>query len=342
MRPTYRLNSNAAHWQVAWTDAAGRRHRRSLGRKADLTRREAEARVQQLAVEHGITPGRRDSERERLGAVLDRYLLVRESELDPATLKAHRRTADLLREFFVGNPRLDDLHHTLATDWRRWLATDRGLGESTVCKHCRIAKVIARHAISERLAAINPFEHLVGTAPRSEVWSRRMIELDEILAIETACPLAGRLVSIGWFAGLRTSEAVHLQWSHVERDRLHVVPRGGRRTTKQRRRIVRIEPGLSARLEGWARTTVTVAGVLEAGKRHSLHRVIESACRRAGVEPFTMQDLRRTRDTIWHETVPAHVACAWIGHSEQVARDHYLAVPEQYYTIPAISITGAA
>ena len=341
MSPTYRLNSNAAHWQVSWTDAAGRRRRRSLGPKSRLTRRQAEALVQELAVEHGVTPGLRDSERERLHAVLDRYLLVRESELDAATMKAHRRTADLLREFFVGNPRLDDLHHTLATDWRRWLRTDRGLGESTACKHSRIAKVIARNAIRERLAAVNPFEHLVGTAPRGEAWDRRMISHEEMLAVEAACPLAGRLVALGWFAGLRTSEAVHLQWSHVEDDRLHVVPRGGRRTTKQRRRIVRVEPGLHARLRGWARETLTVSGVPEAGKRHSVHRLLAAACKRADLEPFTMQDLRRTRDTLWHEAFPSHVACAWIGHSEQVARDHYLAVPEHYY-IPANSKTGAA
>jgi len=329
--PTYRLNSNGAHWQVVWTDGSGRRHRRSLGRKKDLTRRQAEAQVQAIAIEHGIRPGLRHSGRARISEWIDRYFQVRESTLDPATLKSHRRTADLLRTFFSADPRIDEIPRTLATDWRGWLATVRGLGEATVCKHCRIAKVIVRHAIREEQAGTNPFDHLVGTPPKAEQWSRRMVTLDEATAVGNACHVAERLVMLGWYAGLRTSEATHLRWDHLGDGRLTVVPRSGVRTSKQRLRIARVEPGLAACLERWAPRTLTVCGVLEAGRAGQVHRILRRACDLAEVEPFTMQDLRRTRDTLWHQAVPPHVACAWIGHSEQVARDHYLSVSEDYY-----------
>lgn len=333
--PTYRLNSNGAYWQAAWTDAAGRRHRRSLGRKRDMTRRQAEAEVQALAIEHGIRPGLRHSGRARLHDWLDRYLDVRSATLDRATLDSHRRTAGLLRQFFLANPTIDEIPRSIATDWRRWLGADRGLAEATVCKHCRVAKVIARHAIAEEQAGTNPFDHLLGTPPKAEQWSRRMIDLDEVVAVGQACPVAERLVTLGYYAGLRTSEAVHLRWDHLGDGRLTVVPRGGVRTTKQRLRIARVEPGLAACLERWAPTHLTVCGVLEAGKAGQVHRILGRACDLAGVTPFTMQDLRRTRDTLWHQDVPAHVACAWIGHSEQVARDHYLTVSEDYYRCTA-------
>lgn len=333
--PTYRLNSNGAYWQVSWTDATGRRHRRSIGRKRDFTRRQAEAQVQRLAIEHGVTPGLRHSDRARLHGWLDRYLEVRATALDPATLKAHRRTADLLRLFFAGDPRIDEIPRTLATDWRAWLAADRGLSESTVCKHCRIAKVIARHAIAEEQAGTNPFDHLVGTPPRLEQWDRRMVTLAEATAVAASCPMAERLVMLGWYAGLRTSEAVHLRWDHLGDGRLTVAPRAGVRTTKQRLRVARVEPGLASCLERWARRTLTVCGVLEAGKAGQVHRILGRACDLANVQPFTMQDLRKTRDTLWHQAFPAHVACAWIGHSEQVARDHYLTVSEDYYRCTA-------
>jgi integrase len=333
--PTYRLNSNGAYWQASWTDGSGRRRRRSIGRKRDLTRRQAEAEVQRIAIEHGIQPGLRHSARACLHDWLVRYLEVRSTALDPATMKAHRRTADLLRLFFPANPRIDEIPRGLATDWRAWLAADRGLGESTVCKHCRIAKVIIRHAIAEERAGTNPFDHLVGTAPRIEQWNRRLVSLGEANAVAAACPLAERLIMLGWYAGLRTSEAVHLRWDHLSDARLTVEPRSGVRTTKQRLRVVRVEPGLASCLERWAPRHLTVCGVLEAGKAGQVHRILAAACGRTRVEAFTMQDLRKTRDTLWHQQFPAHVACAWIGHSEQVARDHYLTVSEDYYRCTA-------
>lgn len=327
--PTYRLNSNGDYWQAAWTDTRGRRHRRSIGTKKQLNRKQALALVQQMAVEHGVNPALKSSDRGRLHDWCDRYLKVRSASLDDATVKSQRRTVDLLQKFF-GNVTIDDVSRSDATDWRSSLAGE-GLAESTICKHVRTAKVIMNHAVSEQVAGANPFSHLVGTAPTPERWDRTMVSLQDVEAVAATCPLAGRLALVGYFSGLRTSEAVHLRWDHVEGDRLVVEPRGGKRTTKQRMRVVRVEPGLRSAFEQWERRTITACGVLEANQASSTHRLMQSACDRAGVDRFTMQDLRRTRDTIWHGSVPSHVACAWMGHSERVAREHYLSIPENYY-----------
>src|SRR5690349_5940094 len=58
--------------------------------------------------------------------------------------------------------------------------------------------------------------------------------------------------------------------------------------------------------------------------RTQLHRIIE----RAGLIPWpkTFHNLRSTRQTELSEDFPAHVVCAWLGNSEDVAKDHYLQV----------------
>lgn len=39
-------------------------------------------------------------------------------------------------------------------------------------------------------------------------------------------------------------------------------------------------------------------------------------------------NLRASRQTELEERFPSHVACAWLGNSEKIAREHYLQVRE--------------
>ena len=47
--------------------------------------------------------------------------------------------------------------------------------------------------------------------------------------------------------------------------------------------------------------------------------------------PKLFQNLRSTRQTELAEQFPAHVVCAWMGNSEDVARDHYLQVTDAHF-----------
>tara|TARA_Y100000114_G_scaffold95472_1_gene88812 strand:- start:2996 stop:3481 length:486 start_codon:yes stop_codon:yes gene_type:complete len=118
----------------------------------------------------------------------------------------------------------------------------------------------------------------------------------------------------------------------MDRNVITVVPRGNVETTKQRIREVRIEPELWAWLAARERDTDTVLGMVERGRVNLAARLVKEACEAAGVQPFTIQKLRQTRDTLWHSRYPSHVACAWLGHSEATARKHYLSVPESMYS----------
>lgn len=327
----YKLHSNGKYWQAVLEEGSGRRVRRSLGPKALVSKRAAQKLINELIVEAAQKPERCD---ERLLADwTERYLKIRAREISGATLAIHKRTVRLLNRFFGERP-LASLTRAQLADWREWLAEEQSLGESTVCKHVRTAKVIFTTAIDHEWIKESPAIKLKGAAPIQDPFSRRMISTEEIEKVLEKSGESRPIIGLCFYAGLRTQEAVHLKHADLDlaRNLLRVVPRGGVVTTKQRGREVRVEAALSQLLpQAPDNPQLSVSGMLEAGRKNMISRLVREACCEAGVDPFVLRDLRRTRDTLWHMKYPSHICCAWLGHSESVARQHYLGVPSEYY-----------
>jgi len=341
----YRLHSNGAYWQVLY-EADGKVVRKSLGNKAGLTKRAAQRIIDQMVQDH-IASGVAGQARKTLNQWLERYLFLRASDLARSSRFIHERVCQSLSDFFGSDKFLEDVSRKELADWRVMLRKE--LAESTVCKYSRTAKVIFSRAVDEEWIENSPASKLRGTAPTIDPFSRRLITQDEVNQV-LAWPGPHVLpVAIGWYAGLRTSEALFLRIDDVKHreGKIIVRTRGRVQTSKQRGREVRLEPELFELIQqalvyshGPRLKTdvvsqppqITVCGLLETGKKNMLARYVKQACQQVGVKPFTMRDLRRARDTIWHAKSPSHVCCAWLGHSESVARQHYLAVPDQYYS----------
>ena len=65
----------------------------------------------------------------------------------------------------------------------------------------------------------------------------------------------------------------------------------------------------------------------------NLRTTFDKIIKRAGLNPWPkpFQNLRSTRETELMETYPAHVVVSWIGHSEAVARKHYLQTTDLHF-----------
>ena len=257
-----------------------------------------------------------------------RYLDVRQGELAKKTMDIHRNVSEQLVEFF-GKININDIKRSHATDWRMWLKSNKGLAESTTCKYCRTAKVIFNRAIDDEFIDRNPFARLKVTPPKKDIFSRRLIKEDEVQKVMQASEEIRPIVALCYYAGLRTAEAIHLKSADIAGlDRIYIRPREGRVTTKQRYREVRQESELRSM---FTYHDGSACGLLESGRQDMVWELLHKACDRAGVEPFTFQQLRQARDTEWRKSFAPYIVCAWLGHSEQVARENYVTIDESAY-----------
>lgn len=346
-----RLKSNGAYWQAYWTDSAGKPKVKSLGPKAELTKRAARVKCQRLAQEMAVNPAKRDQGKApRLGEHLERYLKHR-TDLRPRTKMLHRKTIEYLagrtvptddpekpevrRGFFDPSVRIDQISRAMAADWRAWLAT-QDLSEQTVCGHVRTAKQIFARAVDEDLLPFNPFGKLKGKAPKVDKdWAD--VSVEDTKKLIEACPSRPwkTWLALSRFAGLRKSESLTLTWTDIdwEKRTITVLPPEGEVTTKKRRRVVPIEPELHDYLlkafDEAAEGELRVVPLPE----HNSHRYVVRYIRKAGLTPWAkpFHVLRKNRETEWSQQFPAHVVAEWMGHDIQVAAEHYLKVPEELY-----------
>lgn len=269
------------------------------------------------------------------------YIEIRRRDVGAATLASHGRTLELLARHFGADRDLCSITRREAQQFRLWLSQQ--YSETTVCKHVRAAKVIWRIASDWEVTRMpSPWQGVRSTAPVMDVTDRKPLGTAEGEAlIAAAGPRWRCIVAVFFYAGLRRNEALSLRWSDVDLagGRINVRHEGAR-TTKKRRRVARLEPRLREILESH------LAMQAEAGTPpgpHSLvvgdrgnHRtgishVVRTIGERAGIRGVTPQVLRQARSTAWFTTFPHHVAAAWMGHSAEVARRHYLGVPDEYY-----------
>jgi integrase len=258
---------------------------------------------------------------------LDTYQEQR-TDLSERTLIMHQVTCGYLLER-LGDVRLDRITRAHAADWRAWLSREKRLSEQTVCSHCRTAKVIFGHAVRQDILTYSPFDRLRGTAPVSAVEFRQLSGVEIQTLIQSTTDVAWqRLFGLCAYAGLRRGEAMRLCWGDVHQNRIRV-RHSGDVTTKARGRDVLLEPVLAAMLQPRGEPNELVCRL----ESQDWHRAAQGYIVAAGLVPWPkpFHTLRKNRATSWRQRYPEHVVDAWLGHSLDVARRHYAAVPEAMY-----------
>ena len=177
----------------------------------------------------------------------------------------------------------------------------------------------------------------------------RFITEEESRRILKACPdLQWRLIfSICRYGGFRCpSEVLVLTWKDILWDSSKVVVTSPKTAHHEghESRVIPMFPELAGvlneayelafdRLED---SEATVGGPVVTRYRsasQNMRTTFTKIVKRAGLIPWPkpFQNLRATRETELMETYPSHVVVSWIGHSETVARKHYLQTTDAHF-----------
>ena len=300
----------------------------------------------------GLVPARGPAAPDTLGPFLAAYLADRAADAKPNTLRHLRDAAGhLLDRFGEGKP-LGDVTAGDADEFRRHLAAGgrSGRGPNTVNRWMGRAGQFFRHAHRKGLIAANPFDGQ-RVAVRGNPARMAFVGRDDAARVLAACPDDEwrLLFALARFGGLRCpSELGPLTWADVHPPDPAAADARGRagwiRVTSPKtahhpggaERAIPLFPELRPHLDAVRALRLDPERLVPrfADGKSNPHTQMTRIVRRAGLEPWPklFQNLRSTRQTELAREHPAHVVCAWMGNSRDVAAEHYLQVTGADFT----------
>jgi len=287
----------------------------------------------------GLIPGRIDKPAATLGPFLVNYVESR-TDVKGATKTVYSHTQRNLVGFLGAAKPLAAVSAGDAEDFRLYLG-QQNLSDNTIRRRMGIAKQFFRKALRKRLIAENPFADVTGLTVRGNKERQFFIARETTERVLAACPDAQwrLLFALSRFGGLRCpSEHLGLRWADIdwEHDRMTVASPKTERHAGKESRVVPIFPELRPYLDAvFAEAKDGDEFVITRYRNPAvnLRSQLQKIIRRAGVVqwPKLWHNLRASRQTELAETYPAHVVCAWIGNSLDVAQEHYLQVTEAHF-----------
>jgi len=273
-----------------------------------------------------------------LGEFINGYIEGRK-DVKATTRLTFDRARNHLAEHFGETRDLRTITAGDADDWWNWMTGERGLSKNTARKSVSIAKQFFAAARRKGLMDGDPLSHLSGFV-RSNRERLRFIDLGTAASVMAACPDAEwrLLFALGRFGGLRIpSEVREFRWSDVdwERDRFAVHASKTEHHEDGGVRLVPIFAELHDLLrDAFERAEDGAEFVLPSLRHHTNPGVpLKRIVLRAGLTPWPKlwHNLRATRATELCEDYPAHVVAAWLGHTPQIASEHYLQVRDEHF-----------
>ena len=163
--------------------------------------------------------------------------------------------------------------------------------------------------------------------------------IDRVLAVCEDDVQWQAIICLARYGGLRTpSETLALRWCDVDWEnnlitvRCPKLERLERHATRTIPLFAELRPVLLRAFEDSPTGNEFVIHKYRKGSgnwRTQFERLI----RRSGQEPWGMpfQNLRSSREVELSEVFPWFTVCSWMGHTREVAREHYMSVPAEHY-----------
>ncbi len=276
-----------------------------------------------------------------LGQFTTDYLESRRADAKPRTIINLTYCRKELVGHFGEDRALRNITSADAIEFRAGMLT-RGLAENTVRRHLGRSHQFFAAVIDKGLVEKNPFVHkqikvaVRGNPDRRQFIPREVIE--RVLAVCEDDVQWQAIIALARYGGLRTpSETLALRWRDVdwENNLITIHCPKLERLERHATRVIPLFPELRPILLRAFEESPT-------GNEYVIHKYrqgcenwrtqFERLIRRCGQEPWGMlfQNLRSSREIELSETFPWFTVCTWIGHTREVAREHYMSVPAEH------------
>lgn len=277
-----------------------------------------------------------------LGPFLDAYSKTR-GDVKPQTRVVWSQTIRCLKTYFGDNKSLRAISGGDASEWRAWLVGNEKLADGTVRRRTGLARQFFEHARRKGLLQTNPFDGLPA-AVRGNADKFYFVSPEDADKVQNACPsLEWKLIfALARWGGLRIpSEALALKWGDIDwqRSRFKVTSPKTEHHPGHATRWVPLFPELATLLqqafgEAPDRAVYVLTNPIwrARGGTLNLRKMISVYIERAGltVWPKLWVNLRATRAIELRQLGFAdHVVNAWLGHTADVAAEHYLRVTDR-------------
>jgi integrase len=277
-----------------------------------------------------------------LGEYLDNYFKSRSTDLKESSQIAMGHTRKRLVEYFGPNKQVVSITANDARLFRTWLASvnkrdkdedgkAKPLSANTLRRRTGFCKQIFSQAVMDGIIQRNPFAGMAASV-RSNKERTHYVSLPTLNKVLKFTPNAKwrAMLVLARVAALRVpSELTGLKWDHIrfEEKRILIVDssKNERHANRHLRKIPML-PILEKYLLEWQLECepgeMVFPGVTG---QTNLRTTLEKILVKAGVEqwPKLWQNLRASGCTDFARKLPAHIAAAICGHTEQIAKEHY-------------------
>jgi integrase len=305
---------------VYWTwyyDRNGSQVRVSTKRTTERAARQEARRIEEAAA--GCAPAR-PTEPYPLAAALER--LLDEHDWAQLTLNANESRANKLSEW-IGDVDVAALDRKTLEDYIDGRCDEDGLSMHSIFKEMVLVRLALKLAKADgRWDGI--VADVVPTVDAEYKPRERWMTVKEAKALRKQLEAHRRLwLNVALYSGARKSEVETLAWADVDFDLGVIRVRGTK--TEDADRTIPLAGELRAILER-AKKKHRVGTVVAAWG--NVIRDLKAACRRAGIEPVTPNDCRRTLASWMAQAgVPERHIAEWLGHgSEEMVRRVYAKV----------------
>lgn len=302
--------------------------KRSLERTVEGARREAQ-RVEAKLREQAASGSRH--QRVRLSTFAASWLLARKRTVKPSV---STRYAMALQHHII--PRLGGLYmdRIAPSDVTRYVADrlDEGAAGNTVRNEIQVLRTMAADSVAEG-ASKSDWTARVPSPPVARWTEERpnLLTAEQLAAVLAAVPARWRtLVELMAFTGLRWGEASGLRWGDV--DELQGIIRvrrsnwRGRSVTPKTEtslRTVPLPPSLVGRLRPLKGDLLFPNEAGDLNRGFPLVKVMQRACKAAGVQYVTPHGLRRTYNNLARQVASREVVRSITGHTTDRMFEHY-------------------